>query len=208
MSPTYGALRHPAPAGRSTRVRRAAFSSICIAALIAVTGCSGTSSATPAASGTPTETSASAAPPTPGTTETAPSAVPEPVDLGPQIPADQPCPAEAAACIDLTKSITWLQSNGQVSYGPVKMHAGMAGYRTPVGMYEVYRKVEMHYSQTFNNQPMPFSVFFNKTGIAFHEGSLVEPSHGCIHLEQTAAIQFFQTLQYGDSVFVYGDATY
>ncbi len=205
MSPTYGVLRHAAPSRRSARVRRAAFSSICVAALIALTGCSGTSSATP---DRPTETSATAPSQTPETTEAAPSAVPEPVDLGPQIPADQPCPAEAAACIDLTNGITWLQSNGQVSYGPVKMHAGMEGYRTPVGTYEVYRKVEMHYSQTFNNQPMPFSVFFNKVGIAFHEGSLVEPSHGCIHLEQTAAITYFQTLQFGDSVFVYGEATY
>ena len=46
---------------------------------------------------------------------------------------------------------------------------------------------------------MPYSVFFN-SGIAFHEGSLSVPSHGCVHLSQEAARTYYNTLQPGDVV--------
>lgn len=46
---------------------------------------------------------------------------------------------------------------------------------------------------------MPYSVFFNG-GDAFHEGSLSVPSHGCVHLSQTAAAEFYADLQPGDVV--------
>ncbi|MBC8092897.1 MAG: L,D-transpeptidase, partial [Pseudonocardia sp.] len=49
------------------------------------------------------------------------------------------------------------------------------------------------------NAPMPYSVFFNG-GIAFHQGSLSELSHGCIHLSRSAASEFFRSLNRGDVV--------
>jgi lipoprotein-anchoring transpeptidase ErfK/SrfK len=42
-------------------------------------------------------------------------------------------------------------------------------------------------------------VFFNG-GIAFHEGSLSQLSHGCIHLSPAAAETYYNALAVGDTV--------
>ena len=118
-----------------------------------------------------------------------------------------PCPAYAKACVDLTNNTTWLQVNGQIVYGPVKQIAGRAGYRTPTGSYKVYWKHIDHKSSIFNNAPMPYSIFFNG-GIAFHVGALNVPSHGCIHLSWEAAKVYWDNLQVGDTVYVFGAAQY
>jgi len=117
------------------------------------------------------------------------------------------CPATARACVDLTHSLTWLQSGGRVVYGPVPITSGRPGYRTWAGTFAVYWKDIDHYSSQFNNAPMPYSVFFDG-GIAFHEGSLSVPSHGCIHLSYAAARQYFGYLNVGDQVYVFGYAPY
>jgi lipoprotein-anchoring transpeptidase ErfK/SrfK len=46
---------------------------------------------------------------------------------------------------------------------------------------------------------MPYSVFFNGN-IAFHQGSLKQLSHGCIHLSGKAAKTFFKALSRGEVV--------
>ncbi len=78
---------------------------------------------------------------------------------------------------------------------------GRPGYRTPVGVYRVLWKDIDHWSQEFNG-PMPYSVFFTNSGIAFHEGSLSVQSHGCVHLSHAAAVKFFNTLKVGQVVAV------
>ncbi|WP_228389455.1 L,D-transpeptidase [Cumulibacter manganitolerans] len=118
-----------------------------------------------------------------------------------------PCPAYAKACVDLTHSTTWLQSNGQIYYGPVKQIAGRAGYRTPTGTFKVYWKDIDHLSSEFGGAPMPYSIFF-VGGVAFHVGSLTTPSHGCIHLSWEAAKVYWDQLQVGDVVYVFGSAPY
>ena len=49
---------------------------------------------------------------------------------------------------------------------------------------------------------MPFSVYFTELGVAFHEGSLEDQSHGCIHLSNEDAVHFFDVLQPSDIVVV------
>lgn len=134
-------------------------------------------------------------------------ATPPPPVQGNGIPANNQCPSTATACVDLTDNLTWIQSDGAVTYGPVKMLAGKSGARTPTGTFHVYLKQKMHYSKEFNNAPMPYSVFF-VGGVAFHEGSLSNPSAGCVHLSQSSAVQFYQLLSNGDTVYVYGAAKY
>jgi hypothetical protein len=57
-----------------------------------------------------------------------------------------------------------------------------------------------HRSSAFNNAPMPYSVFFTSTGVAFHEGSLRRQSAGCIHLGHNAAVTFYKRLAVGQVV--------
>jgi hypothetical protein len=121
--------------------------------------------------------------------------------------ASNPCPASADACIDLANDQTWLQSGGTITYGPVPITSGRAGYRTPAGTFSVFFKDRDHKSSLFNDAPMPNSVFFNG-GIAFHQGSLYDQSHGCIHLSWSASETYFSSLGIGDTVYVWGAAPY
>jgi L,D-transpeptidase-like protein len=120
--------------------------------------------------------------------------------------AGTPCSITAKACVDLDSQRAWLIQNGKVIRGPVKVASGGNGQQTPVGhSLRVYRKDKDHVSEESrlpNGQPapMPWSVFFEDGGIAFHSGSPSRSSAGCIHLEPADAEAWFNYLQIGDQV--------
>ena len=114
--------------------------------------------------------------------------------------AAAPCGSSAAACVSLGSKRAWLMSGGQITYGPVPITSGKPGHATPPGVFHVLWKDKNHRSSIFNNAPMPYSVFFTNSGIAFHEGSLRVPSAGCIHLSRSAAQTFFSKLSVGQVV--------
>ena len=49
------------------------------------------------------------------------------------------CPAAAMACVDLARHLTWLQSGGRVTFGPVQIEPGKPGsaHQTPRGTFRV-----------------------------------------------------------------------
>ncbi len=114
--------------------------------------------------------------------------------------AAAPCDAAAQACVDLATEQAWLMEEGEVSYGPVPMRAGMPGYETPIGTFKVLWKDIDHRSREYDNAPMPYSVFFTETGVAFHEGDLSRQSHGCVRLTRSDAQEFYAELQEGEIV--------
>jgi hypothetical protein len=115
------------------------------------------------------------------------------------------CPAAATACVDLDEHITWLQSNGKVTYGPVQMEPGPPGtaHATPTGTFSVQWKAGPHYNSTIYHEEIPWAVFFAPGGIAFHAGSLTVGSHGCVHLALEAAHYYNQHLPVGAEVVVF-----
>ena len=110
-----------------------------------------------------------------------------------------PCSAQADACIDLSANTSWLMHNGVVTYGGVPITSGRPGFATPPGTFHVTYKDIDHWSKAYNG-PMPYSVFFTTTGVAFHQGSLKVKSHGCVHLSHAAAVRFYNSLHPGDVV--------
>ena len=114
--------------------------------------------------------------------------------------AAAPCGSSAAACIDLSRQQAWLMKGGQVTYGPTPITSGKPGCRTPRGTFTVLWKDRHHRSREFNNAPMPYSVFFTHSGIAFHQGSISSPSHGCVRMGRGAAVNFFNKLSVGQVV--------
>jgi lipoprotein-anchoring transpeptidase ErfK/SrfK len=120
------------------------------------------------------------------------------VRVAPVLVPGTPCRSTARACVDLSGNRAWLIDDGAVSYGPVPITSGRTGFRTPPGTFSVTFHSRDHVSSIYD-APMPFSVFFNG-GIAFHQGSLSEKSHGCIHLSRSAAREFFGSLDRGDTV--------
>jgi hypothetical protein len=115
------------------------------------------------------------------------------------------CPQPATACVDLTRHLTWLQSGGRVSFGPVRMEPGPPGtaHATPRGTFQVSWKAGPHYISTIYGDPMPWAVFFAPGGIAFHGGSLTVPSHGCVHLTVANAHYYNEHLPVGAQVVVF-----
>ena len=115
--------------------------------------------------------------------------------------ARRSCPPAASACADLSANLTWLQSDGTITYGPVRMKPGLP--RTPRGTFRVQWKAGAHYVSTEFGDPMPYAVFFAPGGIAFHGGSLIKRSHGCIHLDIDSARYYYDHLPVGAEVVVF-----
>ena len=115
--------------------------------------------------------------------------------------APAPCGRKVSACVDLSRGEAWLMHAGKVTFGAVPISTGMPGYETPVGTFKVTWKDIDHWSEDFDG-PMPYSVFFTDSGVAFHEGDLSTQSHGCVRLTHRAAVKFFNVLQPGETVVV------
>jgi lipoprotein-anchoring transpeptidase ErfK/SrfK len=115
------------------------------------------------------------------------------------------CPAKATACVDLTRHLTWLQSAGEVTFGPVQAEPGPPGsaHATPRGTFDVSWKAGANFVSNIYNEPMPWAVFFAPGGIAFHGGSLTTPSHGCVHLTDQNARYYNDHLPVGAEVVVF-----
>ncbi|WP_146108116.1 L,D-transpeptidase [Actinokineospora auranticolor] len=113
--------------------------------------------------------------------------------------AEAPCSTAAKACVSLSANAAWLMNRGAVTYGSVPITVGRPGHETPTGSFKVTYKDIDHYSRAFNG-PMPYSVFFTTSGVAFHQGSLKQLSHGCVHLSKAAAKAFYRGLAPGDVV--------
>ncbi len=117
-----------------------------------------------------------------------------------------PCTVSAQACVDLDSQRAWLFRDGKVLRGPVDVATGGNGEATPVGhSMRVYRKEADHKSRESrlpngSPAPMPWSVFFDDGGIAFHSGSPNRSSAGCVHLDPDDAEAWFDYLQVGDKV--------
>lgn len=111
-----------------------------------------------------------------------------------------PCSPAAKACVRLSTHQAWLADGARATYGPVAMNDGGEGYETPTGTFTVQWKDKDHRSSEFNNAAMPYSVFFDGNGRAFHGGDIARQSAGCVRLPTDAARRFFEVLQPGDRV--------
>ena len=64
---------------------------------------------------------------------------------------------------------------------------GGQGYDTPSGNYHIFRMEKDHFSQEWDDAPMPYSMFFTGIGHAIHGSYHVKAlgtraSHGCVRL--------------------------
>jgi hypothetical protein len=113
-----------------------------------------------------------------------------------------PCTTpEIKACVDLSENTAWLlDGRGTVVHGPVANTHGAPGHETPVGDFVVQRKDQYHVSQEFEGAKMPYAVFFDNNGRAFHQGTLERQSAGCVRLNEADAKRFFSHLNPNDRV--------
>ncbi|MER6156911.1 L,D-transpeptidase family protein [Streptomyces sp. NPDC001868] len=118
------------------------------------------------------------------------------------------CPVRTyqVTCVDLDRQLVWVQRGERVIFAPVPARTGKDGQETRTGWHTVYWKNRDHYSDLYDNAPMPFAQFFND-GQAFH-GVLDDlfrgGSHGCVNLRYADAERLWKIMHEGDSVYVWG----
>lgn len=97
---------------------------------------------------------------------------------------------------------------GGTLIGVSTVSTGRAGYDTPTGSFNILQKRREHYSNLYDNAPMPFMQRLTWDGIALHAGAIPdEPaSHGCIRLPRAFAQRLFAATEVGGSVHVIADA--
>ncbi|OYW87347.1 MAG: L,D-transpeptidase [Sphingobium sp. 32-64-5] len=75
---------------------------------------------------------------------------------------------------------------------------------SPLGVFPVMRKIADYHSRTYDNAPMPFTLWLTDDGVAIH-GSDVQwgnATHGCIGVPTPFAKKLFAAVQPGDPVII------
>lgn len=135
-----------------------------------------------------------------------PSAVADPAQLEPGEFAWLPEAAPAGPLllvISLDEQQAHLYRNG-VRIAVTTVSTGKPGNETPEGVYTILQKREEHYSNLYDNAPMPFMQRLTWSGIALHAGRLpgYPASHGCIRLPEEFARRLFGLTSLGMTVVV------
>jgi lipoprotein-anchoring transpeptidase ErfK/SrfK len=92
-----------------------------------------------------------------------------------------------------------------------KVSSGREGFETPTGLFSVQRLDANHFSDEYDQSPMPYSIFFYQ-GLAIHgtnQGGLGHPaSHGCVRLAIPHARMLYSWVKhYGASIEISGMAS-
>jgi lipoprotein-anchoring transpeptidase ErfK/SrfK len=105
--------------------------------------------------------------------------------------------------ISIAKQQLTLYEKGEpVAHAPVS--TGMAGHRTPTGIFSVIQKEVFHRSNIYSNAPMPFMQRITWSGVALHAGVLpgYPASHGCIRMPSDFAVKLYHLTRRGARVLV------
>lgn len=104
-----------------------------------------------------------------------------------------------------SQSVTVYSAQGKMMEAPVS--TGMPGHETPVGIFSVLQMRRDHYSNLYNDAPMPFMQRLTWSGIALHAGDLpgYPASKGCIRMPYDFAGQLFELSKRGTRVVVARD---
>ena len=93
---------------------------------------------------------------------------------------------------------------GGTLIGVSTVSTGRQGHETPVGTFNILQKRREHYSNLYNNAPMPFMQRLTWDGIALHAGRIPgrPASHGCVRLPLDFARQLFGVTRMGAAVHI------
>ena len=86
---------------------------------------------------------------------------------------------------------------------------GRPGYDTPTGVFPIMGKKRTHYSNRYDNAPMPWMQRLTRWGHALHAGDVrpAPASHGCVRLPSEFAEQLFALTRTGDLVVISQDVS-
>jgi hypothetical protein len=93
---------------------------------------------------------------------------------------------------------------GGTLIGVTTVSTGKPGHRTPTGSFDILEKRRKHFSNLYNNAPMPFMQRLTWDGIALHAGQIPgrPASHGCVRLPLAFAKTLFEVTRVGATVHI------
>jgi len=99
--------------------------------------------------------------------------------------------------------LAYVYRNG-VIIGASTVSTGKKGHETPTGVFTILQKNEDHYSNLYNNAPMPYMQRLTWSGVAIHAGKLpgYPASHGCVRMPYDFAQKLFAETKTGLTVVV------
>jgi hypothetical protein len=108
-----------------------------------------------------------------------------------------------AVIVSLPEQRAHVYRNG-VRIGTSTISSGKPGHATPPGIYTILQKRREHYSNLYDDAPMPFMQRLTWDGVALHAGNLpgYPASHGCVRLPLAFAEQLFAATGIGSVVVV------
>ena len=117
----------------------------------------------------------------------------------PQIAPDGP----VLLVVSLKNQRAVVYRNG-VPIGISTVSTGRPGYETPTGVFVILQKRVDHYSNIYDNAPMPFMQRLTWGGIALHAGQLpgYPASHGCVRLPHDFARLLYGVTRMGMTVVI------
>ncbi len=97
--------------------------------------------------------------------------------------------------VSLPEQLAYVYRNG-VIIGASTVSTGKKGHETPTGVFTILQKHEDHYSNLYNDAPMPYMQRLTWSGVALHAGRLpgYPASHGCVRMPYE-----FAQLLYGET---------
>lgn len=105
--------------------------------------------------------------------------------------------------VSLSEQRAHVYRNG-VRIGVSTISSGRAGYETPTGVFTILQKRREHYSNLYDDAPMPWMQRLTWDGIALHAGRVpgYPASHGCIRLPDAFAEVLFGATSHGMTVVI------
>lgn len=91
-----------------------------------------------------------------------------------------------------------------IRIGSAPVSTGRPGYETPPGIYSILEKQREHFSNLYDDAPMPYMQRLTWDGIALHAGVVPghPASHGCIRLPSSFAEDLFEVTSRATTVVV------
>jgi len=105
--------------------------------------------------------------------------------------------------VSLPEQLAYVYRNG-VIIGASTVSTGKKGHETPTGVFTILQKHEDHYSNLYNNAPMPYMQRLTWSGVALHAGKLpgYPASHGCVRMPYEFAQMLYAETKTGLTVIV------
>lgn len=91
-----------------------------------------------------------------------------------------------------------------IRIGMSRVSTGKTGYETPTGVFTILQKHREHYSNLYDDAPMPWMQRLTWDGVALHAGRVPDypASHGCIRLPYAFAERLFEATTTGMTVII------